>query len=79
MSDAQLAPFTELLLKHGANPSARASLRKRLNPGYIRFGCDAEMHEYRDVTPLSWGRRFQCKIFVSEPAMRLIAKSGGKE
>jgi hypothetical protein len=37
------------------------------------------MHEYRDVTPLSWGKRFHSKIFVSAPAMRLIAARGGHE
>jgi ankyrin repeat protein len=69
----QIAPFTELLLQHGANPNARASLRKQLHPGY---GEDT-MHEFRDVTPLSWGRRFHRKEFVSEPAMKLIAERGG--
>jgi hypothetical protein len=71
----QVAPFTELLLEHGADPSARASLRKQLHPGY---GEDT-LHEYRDVTPLSWGRRFHRQVFVSEPALRLIADRGGGE
>lgn len=70
-----VAPFTELLLLHGADPNVRASLRKQLHPGY---GPDT-LQEYRDVTPLSWGRRFHGKIFLSEPAMRLIAASGGRE
>jgi hypothetical protein len=68
------APFTQLLLDHGANPNARASLRKQLHPGY---GPDT-IHEYRDVTPLGWGERFHRKIFVSEEAMRLIAERGGR-
>jgi hypothetical protein len=51
------APFTRLLLDHGANPDARASLRKRLHPGY---GIDG-MHEYRNVTPISWGEQFHFK------------------
>jgi hypothetical protein len=70
----QVATFTELLLDHGADPNARASLRKQLHPGY---GEDT-MHEYRDVTPLSWGERFHRRIFVSEIAMRLIAEWGGR-
>jgi hypothetical protein len=70
---AQVAPFTELLLDHGANPNAVASLRKELHPGY----GDPGMHEYRDVTPLGWGERFLRKVFVSGPAMRLIADRGG--
>ncbi|HEX7977076.1 MAG TPA: ankyrin repeat domain-containing protein [Gemmatimonadaceae bacterium] len=69
------APYAQLLLDHGADPNARASLRKQLHPGY---GEDM-LREYRDVTPLSWGARFHNKLFVSEPAMRLIAERGGVE
>ncbi len=69
----QVAPFTQLLLDHGADPNARASLRKQLHPGY----GEETMHEYRDVTPLSWGERFHQPIFVSRPAMKLIAERGG--
>ena len=75
MGTPQAAPFTRILLDHGADPNARASLRKQLHPGY---GEDT-MHEYRNVTPLSWGRRFHRKIFVSEPAMQLIVERGGHE
>lgn len=71
---AQVAPFTQLLLDHGADPNVRASLRKQLHPGY---GPDS-IHEYRDVTPLSWGEQFHSKVFVSAPAMRLIADRGGR-
>ncbi|MGI9078708.1 MAG: ankyrin repeat domain-containing protein [Gemmatimonadaceae bacterium] len=70
---SQVAAFTQLLLDHGADPNVRASLRKQLHPGY---GEDT-MHEYRDVTPLSWGERFHNRMFVSRPAMRLIAGRGG--
>jgi hypothetical protein len=71
--------FARLLLDHGADPNARASLRKRL-----RFVPDESMHEYRDVTPLSWGKRFYDQgshghSWVSESAMRLIADRGGRE
>ncbi len=62
------APFTRLLLEHGANPNARASLRKRLHPGYEIEG----MYEYRDVTPVEWGERFHFRKLVSAEAMRLI-------
>jgi ankyrin repeat protein len=73
----KLAPFTKLLLDHGANPNARASLRKKLHPGYgPEYDVDT-LYEYRDVTPLSWGARFHAQIFVSAPAMRLIAERGG--
>jgi len=74
----QDAVFARLLLDHGADPNARASLRKRL-----RFVPDESMHEYRDVTPLSWGQRFHGHgspghTWVSQPAMQLIAERGGK-
>lgn len=73
----QDAAFARLLLEHGADPNARASLRKQL-----RFVEDESMHEYREVTPLSWGERFHGPgshghTWVSEPAMRLIAERGG--
>jgi ankyrin repeat protein len=69
----QEAPYTQLLLDRGADPNARASLRKELHPGYGEEG----MHEYRDVTPLGWGQQFHRGIFVSEPAMKLIVEHGG--
>jgi hypothetical protein len=69
------APFTELLLQHGADPNVRASIWKQLHPGH----GNPSRHEYRDVTALSWGRRFHAPIFVSEPAMELIEAAGGGE
>ena len=68
-----VAPLTELLLERGADPNVRASLWKQLHPGH----GDTTRHEYRDVTALSWGRRFHAPIFVSQPAMRLIENAGG--
>ena len=38
----------------------------------------AGLHEYHDVTPLAWGERFHNRIFVSRPAMQLIAEAGGQ-
>jgi len=70
-----VAPFTELLLSRGADPNVRASLWKRLHPGH----GDSTRRDYLNVTALSWGRRFHDAIFVSEPAMRLIADAGGAE
>jgi hypothetical protein len=70
-----VAPFTELLLEHGADPNVRASIWKSLHEGH----GDPTRHDYRDVTPLSWGRRFHAPIFVSEPAMTLIEQAGGIE
>ena len=68
-----------MLLAHGADPNARGSLRKQLHPGYGAEYGDQAMHEYRNVKPLSWGRQFHAKIFVSEPALRLISERGGHE
>jgi hypothetical protein len=67
------AEFARLLLDHGADPNARASLRKEL-----RGVEDESLHEYRDVTPLAWGERFHDRSFVSQPAMALIARYGGR-
>jgi len=65
--------FTRLLLDRGADPNVRASLRKQLNSSYDNHA----MHEYRDVTPLSWGERFQFSKMVSVPAMQLIVERMG--
>lgn len=69
------APFAELLLSHGANPNVRASIWKRLHPGH----GDPKRYEYRDVTPLGWGRQFHERVFVSAPATQLIKDAGGVE
>ena len=68
----QDAAFARLLLDHGADPNARASLRKRL-----RFVRDDSMHEYREVTPLAWGESFHDQDWVNRAAMRLIVERGG--
>jgi hypothetical protein len=73
------AEFARMLLDHGADPNARASLRKRL-----RFVEDETMHEYRNVTPMSWGARFHGPgtpghTWISRPAMQMIAERGGRE
>jgi hypothetical protein len=69
--------FARLLLDRGADPNARASIRKQLH-----FVPDESMHEYRDVTPLAWGERFHGQGYHghdwgSKPAMQLIAERGG--
>jgi ankyrin repeat protein len=74
-----VAPFTELLLKHGADPNIRASLRKQLHPGYGPKYDVENVYEYRNVTALEWGEQFHAKVFVSEPAMRFIREHGSRE
>jgi hypothetical protein len=61
------ASFTRLLLEHGADPGARASLRKRL-----LFTDDETLHEYRDVTPVTWGEQFHDQRWVNRAAMQMI-------
>jgi hypothetical protein len=68
------AAFTRLLLDHGANPNARASLRKQLHPGYEIEG----VFEYRDVTPVGWGERFRFRKLVNAAAIELIRERGGE-
>jgi len=72
------AAFAKLLLDSGADPNIRASLRKQLHPGYAPKYDTEKIYEYRDVTALGWGEEFHAKIFVSKPAMELIAEHGGK-
>jgi hypothetical protein len=67
------APFTRLLLEHGADVNVRASLRKELHPGYEIPG----LFEYRDVTPVSWGERFHFRKLVNEAAIQMIRERGG--
>ncbi|HMD36489.1 MAG TPA: hypothetical protein VKH42_16040 [Vicinamibacterales bacterium] len=67
------ARFTHLLLDRGAGPNVRASVRTRLDEGH----GGGPLREYRDVTPLSWGERYDAKIFVSAESLRLIEARGG--
>ena len=61
------------MLDRGANPNIRGSLRQRLEEGH----GGGPLREYRDVTPLSWGERFDAKVFVSKESMRVIEERGG--
>lgn len=64
--------FTRLLLEAGADPTIRASLKKKLHPGYApRFDTE-KTYEYRDVTASEWGRRFHAQIFVDAESIQLI-------
>lgn len=65
--------LARLLLDNGADPNAAANLRKG-----IRFVEDEAIHEYRDMTPLQFGRAFHHREWISEPAMKIIATFGGR-
>ena len=67
------ARFTRLLLDRGADPNVRASLRARLEEGH----GGGPLGEYRDVTPLGWGRQYVARIFMSAESLRLIEERGG--
>ncbi len=67
-------PLAELLLDRGADPNRRASIRKGL-----ASARDPSVHEYRNVTPLGWGRQFHDQSYVSQAAIRLLAERGGRE
>jgi ankyrin repeat protein len=68
------APFTRLLLDHGAETTVRASLKKQLHEGYAPKYDTSKPYEYRNVTAIEWGQQFHAKVFVSEPAIKLIAE-----
>jgi hypothetical protein len=59
-------PFTTLLLKNGADPNVRASLRSSIHV--------TATHEYLDVSAVNWGEQFHARELVCEPAMRMIAE-----
>jgi ankyrin repeat protein len=66
-----------LLLEHGANPNARATIRKQL-----RDMGDPEkeiMREFHNVTPIGYASQFQEPGWVNAPAISVIAKRGGLE
>jgi ankyrin repeat protein len=66
-----------LLLQRGANPNARATLRKQL-----RQMGDPEkemMREFPNVTPLGYARQFQEPRWVNGPAITAIVEHGGTE
>jgi hypothetical protein len=64
-----------LLLDHGANPNARATIRKQL-----RDMDDPEkeiMREFCNVTPIGYAHQFQEPNWVNGPAITTIVKHGG--
>lgn len=63
------------LLRHGADPNVRTTLRKQL-----RSMGDPEKerpHTFRDVTPIGYARGFLEPHWVSELALTAIAERGG--
>jgi hypothetical protein len=65
-----------LLLSRGADPNARATLRKQL-----RDMGDPEkerLHEFHNVTPTEYARQFQEPSWVNEAALTALSESGGR-
>ncbi len=72
------------LLDNGMDVNARSAVGASGFGGYTALFAsaghgDTTRHEYRDVTALSWGRRFHAPLFVSQPALQLIEAAGGVE
>lgn len=68
--------LARLLLHGGANPNARATLRKAL-----RWTGDEEKeqrHEYHQVTPIGFARQFQEPQWINEAAIAAIEEYGGE-
>jgi hypothetical protein len=66
-----------LLLERGANPNARATIRKQL-----RDMGDPEkevMREFHNVTPIGYARQFLEPTWVNRPAITMIVERGGTE
>jgi ankyrin repeat protein len=66
-----------LLLDHGANPNARATIRKQLRDMDDRE--KERMREFHNVTAIGYARQFQEPRWVNAPALALIAERGGTE
>ena len=67
------ARFTRLLLDRGADPNVRASLRARLEEGH----GGGPLREYRDVTPLGWGERYDAQD-LREPRVAAADRGAGR-
>jgi hypothetical protein len=64
-----------LLLERGANPNARATIRKQL-----RDMGDPEkemMREFHNVTPIGYASQFQEPNWVNRPAIAALVERGG--
>ena len=61
------ATFARALLDHGADPQARASLRK-----FLDWCAEPRWHEARDVTAAEWARGFPERGWVNAAAVGLL-------
>jgi ankyrin repeat protein len=63
------------LLERGADPNARATLRKQLRD--MGEPDKERMHEFREVTPLEYAARFQEPAWAAPAALRAVREFGG--
>lgn len=63
----QIAPIAQMLVKRGADPSIRATLRHEVGWG------GKGVQEYREVTAAEYGLRFVEPLFVSQAAVSILA------
>ena len=66
-----------LLLERGANPNARATIRKQLRD--MGDPKKETMREFHNVTPIGYARQFQEPNWVNGPAITTIVEHDGTE
>jgi hypothetical protein len=64
-----------LLLQYGADPNARATIRKQLKD--MDTPEKEKLFEFHDVTPIAYASQFQEPAWVSQPALELLRARGG--
>lgn len=62
------ATFGEILLQHGANPGARASIRERVDVE----APVVSWREHRNITAREWGARYHYQPVVNSAVMRML-------
>jgi ankyrin repeat protein len=65
------AEMARLLLRNGADPSARATLRKQLRD--MADGEKEQMREFHNVTAIEFARQFQEPRWINEEAINAIS------
>jgi hypothetical protein len=75
VSGSKTGDIARLLLDAGADPNARATIRKQLR--YMGDRAKERMREYHDVTPVGYARIFMEPGMVNEAAVAAIRERGG--
>lgn len=72
----QTDTLARLLLRHGADPNLRATIRRCLRP--TAHPEKEEVFSYHDVTAIGFAEQFQDPRFVNESAIAAIRESGAR-